>query len=298
MGDGPHKAFHPCPPIPLIVVLRRSFILLSGIGEKTERTLWSSGIGSWHAYSEAEPDSLPARVRKHQPMHQDHLRLAEACLARGELAPFARWLPPNETWRVWEEAGKDVLYLDIETSGLSYPQGYTTVVGMHQPSKGTRLLVRGHGLTGERLQEALDDASALVTFNGRGFDMPFLEREFGVRAGHLPHIDLMNAFHKVGVKGGLKRIETFLGLAREGDIAGLSGYDAVRLWKRWETGRDHGALETLLAYNEADVVNMVPLAAEAYARCSSALPWPAAGGTSGDLLAESSPPLDAWVSRG
>ena len=39
-----------------------------------------------------------------------------------------------------------------------------------------------------------------------------------------------------------------------------NGWDAVRMWRRWRHSRDTEALELLLAYNEADCVNLLPLA--------------------------------------
>jgi uncharacterized protein YprB with RNaseH-like and TPR domain len=41
------------------------------------------------------------------------------------------------------------------------------------------------------------------------------------------------------------------------------GFDAVRLWRRYEDG-DDDALDLLLAYNMEDVVNLEPLAEFAY----------------------------------
>ena len=41
---------------------------------------------------------------------------------------------------------------------------------------------------------------------------------------------------------------------------GMSGADAGLLWNRWRHGRDQEARARLLAYNEADCVNLEPLA--------------------------------------
>lgn len=163
-----------------------------------------------------------------------------------------------------EEAGEHAMYLDIETTGLSYPDGRATVVGAHTQAHGTQLLVRGQDLTSEAVNELVSQASCLVTFNGRRFDVPWLEREFGLSID-VPHVDLMYAFRRLGVTGGLKSIEKQLGLARSEDIQDMGGYQAVKLWRRWERG-DKDALERLLTYNRADVVNMEPLAEIAYQR--------------------------------
>jgi uncharacterized protein YprB with RNaseH-like and TPR domain len=74
----------------------------------------------------------------------------------------------------------------------------------------------------------------------------------------------------VGVGGGLKKIEKFFGIDRGEDTDGLTGYDAVLLWRRWEMTRNQGALDKLVAYNREDVVNMERLAEIAYEMKKSA----------------------------
>jgi hypothetical protein len=43
-------------------------------------------------------------------------------------------------------------------------------------------------------------------------------------------------------------------------LRSLSGADAGQLWNRWRHRRDEEAREQLTAYNEADCVNLQPLA--------------------------------------
>jgi uncharacterized protein YprB with RNaseH-like and TPR domain len=78
------------------------------------------------------------------------------------------------------------------------------------------------------------------------------------------HIDLCYALKRLGYSGGLKQVEAALGIARSQDTAGLSGWDAGRLWYEYRRGNGH-SLARLLAYNEADVVNMERLMGLAYA---------------------------------
>jgi uncharacterized protein YprB with RNaseH-like and TPR domain len=68
---------------------------------------------------------------------------------------------------------------------------------------------------------------------------------------------------RLGLSGGLKSIERQVGIQRSRETAGLSGWDAVRLWREWRRGSEE-AREVLLRYNAEDVVNMVPLADLAY----------------------------------
>jgi RNase_H superfamily len=69
--------------------------------------------------------------------------------------------------------------------------------------------------------------------------------------------------HRLGYRGGLKRIERQWGIIREDDVVGLNGFDAVLLWARYRCG-DAAALERLMAYNRADVVNLEVLLKRGY----------------------------------
>ncbi len=67
----------------------------------------------------------------------------------------------------------------------------------------------------------------------------------------------------MGYRGGLKGCERALGLDR-GDLASVDGFFAVLLWHDFQRHRNPQALETLLAYNIRDVVNLEPLLVKAY----------------------------------
>ena len=96
----------------------------------------------------------------------------------------------------------------------------------------------------------------LVTYSGKCFDVPFIEREFGIT---LPpaHLDLRYILSSIGIKGGLKHCEHQLGLGR-GELEGIDGFFAVLLWKDYLAG-NKSALDTLLAYNIKDTVNLEKL---------------------------------------
>jgi len=72
----------------------------------------------------------------------------------------------------------------------------------------------------------------------------------------------------------LKRIERQWGIIREDEIAGLTGFDAVLLWARYRHG-DPTALQRLIAYNRADVVNLEVLLKRGYELARKQL-WAAA----------------------
>jgi len=103
--------------------------------------------------------------------------------------------------------------------------------------------------------EEFEKYDFLVTFNGARFDLPFIRREFPQADLDKLHADLMYPLRRISLTGGLKKIEVELGITRSEDVAGITGFDAVRLWHQYERG-DQEALELLLEYNRADIVNL------------------------------------------
>lgn len=97
-----------------------------------------------------------------------------------------------------------------------------------------------------------------MTFNGRHFDVPFLQASFPALVAPPVHIDLRFVFYRLGLAGGLKRIEEHLGIGDRSGVEGIRGLDAVRLWKEYRAG-DPQSLERLVRYNRADTVNLEPL---------------------------------------
>lgn len=142
-------------------------------------------------------------------------------------------------------------YLDIETSFA----GDVTVFGLLRPGGVVQLV--GDAVRAEAIEESLEGLDTLCTYHGEGFDLPVLSRRFGldllVRCRSL---DLGAECRRRRLRGGLKAVEERLGIPRR--LRGIGGYDAMLLWSRWEDG-DPDALETLLAYNREDVVNLVVL---------------------------------------
>ncbi|MFO7912984.1 MAG: ribonuclease H-like domain-containing protein [Desulfotignum sp.] len=70
---------------------------------------------------------------------------------------------------------------------------------------------------GRNLDAFMDDIekySVIVTYNGKTFDVPFIEKYFGIRMNHA-HIDLRYVLKSLGYSGGLKRCEKALGLDRK-----------------------------------------------------------------------------------
>lgn len=77
------------------------------------------------------------------------------------------------------------------------------------------------------------------------------------------HIDLRYVLGSLGYKGGLKGCEKQFGIDRE-ELNGVDGLFAVHLWNDYKRKGNRKALETLLAYNILDVVNLEKLMVFAY----------------------------------
>jgi uncharacterized protein len=77
------------------------------------------------------------------------------------------------------------------------------------------------------------------------------------------HIDLRYVLRSLGYRGGLKSCEKQLGIDRQ-ELDGVDGMFAVYLWREYLRTGDRRVLETLLAYNILDVVNLEALMILAY----------------------------------
>lgn len=236
-------------------MIESTFLFLNGIGRTTERRLWEQGVPSWHAFLR-RPSILGISAGR-KALYDADVSVALEHYTRGDSRFFAARLKARDQWRLYEWLRPRAVYLDIETAGGPY--GEVTVVGLFADGRMTSL-VRGDTLTEARLCEEVSRYDLIVTFFGSGFDLPYLQAMFPRFRIDQPHLDLCFAARQLGLRGGLKQIEHAVGIERDGALQGMDGWDAVRLWTRWRRSRDSEALELLLAYNQADCVNLQPLA--------------------------------------
>jgi uncharacterized protein YprB with RNaseH-like and TPR domain len=240
-----------------LYMISHTFSVAPGIGERLERHIWRQGILTWDHFLEADNISgIPKNKKKDFDNIFSSFRKA---LSRRDAEFFARNIKGREHWRLFNELGSKILCLDIETNGYQPGSGgYVTVVGLYNGLQ-WKAFVRGENLTKEALQAEIEKADIIVTFFGSAFDIPFLLREFPGLKINKPHFDLCFGARRLGLKGGLKKLEDLFGIKRDETVKGLNGYDAVLLWQFYRRG-SREALDLLLEYNRQDVVNLLDLA--------------------------------------
>jgi uncharacterized protein YprB with RNaseH-like and TPR domain len=238
-------------------MLTSTFCHVPGIGLRTEAKLWEEGARSWDDCIEIAAMSFS---KKRAQTIESHLYASQEALEEADIHFFTSTMPAGEQWRIFPEFRNRIAYLDIETTGLGTIYGdHITTIALYDGSD-----VR-HYVHGENLRDFKDDISnydLLVTYNGKCFDIPFIENYFMTRLPQA-HIDLRYVLGSLGIKGGLKGCEAQLGLDR-GDLEGVDGYFAVLLWNDYNRNGNPRALETLLAYNIQDTVNLEQLMIAAY----------------------------------
>ena len=241
------------------MMIESSFCFLPGVGRRTERDLWKQGVGTWADFLSSS--SIPGIGPNRKALCDEALGQAKERREKEDARYFANHVHPRDQWRLYEWLRPRAVYLDIETNSF----GQITVVGLYGYG-GFTSLVEGDLLTRQRLCDELAQYDLLVTFNGTSFDLPVLLATVQGLPLDQPHIDLCCLGRQLGYRGGLKAIEMLLGIQRPAELWGMSGADAGRLWNRWRHSRDEEARERLLAYNEADCVNLQPLADMFYCR--------------------------------
>jgi hypothetical protein len=247
-------------------MLKHTFQHLHGIGEKTEKRIWAAGITTWEEFLKAPAQAPVSRWQRELGCRE--LDASLVALERRDAQYFTDRLSSSLHWRLFPEFGQRIAYLDIETTGAVAGMSYITVVGIYDGNQ-PRVYVRGNNLG--RFAAEIDKFSLLVTYNGKLFDLPFLRQELGIPLAHA-HIDLRYPLAALGYTGGLKKIERTLGLEREGPLALLDGWCAVRLWQYHQQGEPR-ALETLLRYNLEDVIHLPALLARVYNSRIQQLPF-------------------------
>ena len=168
--------------------------------------------------------------------------------------------------------GRGLLFLDTETTGLAGGTGtYAFLVGVGSVEPDAVVVEQYFmrdfdeepallAVLGPRLTEA----TAVVTFNGTGFDLPLLETRFVLGRRRWPdvaHIDLLAPARRVWSAAlGDCRLSTLerdvLGVVREDDVP---GWEIPARFFAYLRDRQPGRLRPVFAHNRDDVLSLVAL---------------------------------------
>jgi hypothetical protein len=222
-------------------------------------------------FATVETPSGPLHVRTYRVASGHRMGRARSLGARDASAEVLALLALDPSLAPCDPRG--ALYLDTETTGLSGGTGTVAFLVGLAFFEGDALfveqiLVRALGEEApmlERVAARIRNASMLVTFNGKSFDLPLLRTRFVLaRIGPVaepPHLDLLHVarrLHKArGIECRLTGIEKHvLGFERVGDVP--SGEVCGHYLHFLRTG-DAGALMGVVEHNAWDVVAMAAL---------------------------------------
>ncbi len=237
-------------------MLKNTFTHIPGIGPKTEERLWDSGIHNWGDFTK----NCPIRLSQSKmDTIASYLEESRQNIKFSNPNYFSDLLPSNQHWRFFPEFRESTVYLDIETTGLESWGNIITTIALYD-SESISYYINGQNLND--FPNGIRKYKVIVTYNGKTFDVPFIERYFGIKLD-LAHIDLRYILGSLGYSGGLKSCETQMGIDR-GDLKDIDGFFAVLLWHDYKRNGNQKALETLLAYNIQDVLNLENLMVIAY----------------------------------
>lgn len=220
-------------------MLERTFQHVPGIGPGKERELWEKGIVSW---SDFEAAGLPGLL-------VEPIWAAREALEARNLEKLAKLLPNREHWRLYPEFSHEALFFDIEADEKQKP----TVVSLYD-GETVEVFVAGQNI--QELPKAMARKRLWVTFNGSVHDVPILKKCFSTFPRPYVHVDLRFFCLSLQISGGLKAVEAGFELKRPNHVAGVTGRDAVFLWKAFCERRDQEALRLLVEYNLYDAVHL------------------------------------------
>jgi uncharacterized protein YprB with RNaseH-like and TPR domain len=222
------------------------------------------------ATQETPSGPLHVRVQRLSPTHRTGR--APLSTARAANAELLALLALDPGLAACDPNG--ALFLDTETTGLAGGAGTVAfLVGLAWWQEGTlvleQLLVRTLGEEApllERLAERIGQASMLVTFNGKSFDMPLLRTRFVMTRmsppPEPPHLDLLHVARRVHgkrVRNGCRLVaieRDVLGFERADDV---ESKDVSQCYLHFLRTGDARALLGVVEHNAWDVVAMAAL---------------------------------------
>ena len=235
------------------MLLYSSFKQIDGISEKQECKYWSNGtITLAQLFDEIrmQKSFYPCELEKHI---LDNLLDLQAGRIDNIIAGLKKKSNQKDLYRIAYSFPREIMFLDIETTGLSTNYHYITLIGW---------VVEGQynywipGMDLSSFYAAVRKAKLIITFNGIRFDCPFIEETLGISdITKKPILDLMYLCRNFGYKKGQKNIESALKFKRPTDLVDCDGKEAIALWYQFLFG-DNSSLKKLISYNFYDIKGM------------------------------------------
>ena len=162
----------------------------------------------------------------------------------------------------------DILYFDIETTGLSRKNNHIYLIGCGYYSDGGLNIIQWFAENEQEevkiLKEFASFASSflcLVNYNGQTFDIPFTTTRMEKYGLKMPSLDSLDIYTLVKPLKRIlslsditqKSIEQFLGIKRDDKF---NGGELISVYKKYTHSPSEDALHNLLLHNKEDVLNM------------------------------------------
>lgn len=233
-------------------LLFASLIQVSNITTGQEKKYWKQGIFTLQDLSESIGEQLSI-FPTNQPDEIQELIDNSFDNINQVASIFSEKSGKKDFYRIAYSIPEDVMFLDIETTGLSQVYHYITVIGWVLNGEYNIWL---HGTDPTGFIQACKKAKMIVTFNGTRFDNKFVDNAFpDVHITDIPHLDLMHLCRRFNLTNGQKDIEHQLGFKRPDDVGDCDGKEAIVLWYKFIFG-DDSALSALIKYNFYDIIGM------------------------------------------
>lgn len=206
------------------------------------------------------------------PFGRPYGKLRIGDISTADLAPLEIFLPGTRL-----PAPARVAYLDTETTGLAGGTGTCAFLVGVGISDGASFTVRQFFLRDypeekamlTALVDLLQPCEALVTFNGKTFDVPLLETRYALSRlrsplSRLAHLDLLHPARRLWKlrleSCKLKTLESaILGIDRQGDV---DGADIPGIYFDYLRSGDARGLQPVFFHNALDIITLAALAVE------------------------------------
>ncbi|MHA1584384.1 MAG: ribonuclease H-like domain-containing protein [Promethearchaeota archaeon] len=227
-----------------------TFSHVKSVYRKGELRLWQSGITSWEKLI-AMPNPHPHFTKKMWNNLRKEIINCQKAWKEQNIDYFLTHFDDEQLWRMFTNFQDKILYFDCEMTGLDINKDELITIAAFD-GKTTRFFIKGQNL--DDFGEYVQKFPAICTFDGERADIPFIEKDLKIFLDNI-HFDLFKMSRFLGLSGGLKQIEFRLGINRD-DLTGVDGRFAIELWRLYKLTNDEQYLETLLAYNAEDAVNL------------------------------------------